>query len=219
MIFPGPVWKRRAILLGSAAVLALLRLPALAQDAAPVAEPVADEPPEVVVVTARRTELIGVAVTSSEGIILREELLQLPTLRAAQLLEAVPGLVVTIHSGEGKANQYLLRGVNLDHGTDLGDLCRRHAGQHAHARAWPRLHRSELLHPRVGLRHHVHEGALFRAGRRFRVGGRRAHGLCQRDTGSGLRHDRNVELPASVHGGNPRSLQRPSARRTRTRPL
>jgi len=31
----------------------------------------------------------------------------------------VPGLVVTVHRGEGKANQYLLRGFNLDHGTDL----------------------------------------------------------------------------------------------------
>ena len=117
--FPGPLWKSRTILLGSAAVFALLRLPAFAQETAPVAEPVVEESPEIVVITARRTELIGVAVTSSEGIILREELLQLPTLRPGQLLETVPGLVVTIHSGEGKANQYLLRGVNLDHGTDL----------------------------------------------------------------------------------------------------
>ena len=31
----------------------------------------------------------------------------------------VPGLIVTQHSGEGKANQYFLRGFNLDHGTDL----------------------------------------------------------------------------------------------------
>ena len=87
-----------------------------------MAEPVVEEPPEVVVITALRTELIGVAVTSGEGIIPREELLQLPTLRPGQLLETVPGLVVTIHSGEGKANQYLLRGVNLDHGTDLASF-------------------------------------------------------------------------------------------------
>ena len=46
-------------------------------------------------------------------------MLELPVYRAGQLLETVPGLVVTIHSGEGKANQYLLRGFNLDHGTDL----------------------------------------------------------------------------------------------------
>ena len=39
--------------------------------------------------------------------------------RPGEALEAVPGLIVTQHSGEGKANQYFLRGYNLDHGTDL----------------------------------------------------------------------------------------------------
>ena len=42
-----------------------------------------------------------------------------PQYRPGQLLETVPGLIVTLHSGEGKANQYLMRGYNLDHGTDL----------------------------------------------------------------------------------------------------
>jgi outer membrane receptor protein involved in Fe transport len=42
-----------------------------------------------------------------------------PASRVGELLEAVPGLIVTQHSGEGKANQYFLRGFNLDHGTDL----------------------------------------------------------------------------------------------------
>ena len=37
----------------------------------------------------------------------------------ARVLENVPGLIVTQHSGEGKANQYFLRAFNLDHGTDL----------------------------------------------------------------------------------------------------
>jgi len=76
-------------------------------------------PPEQVVVTAPRFELLGTATTSSQGVILKQELLELPAYRAGQLLETVPGLVVTIHSGEGKANQYLLRGFNLDHGTDI----------------------------------------------------------------------------------------------------
>jgi hypothetical protein len=57
--FRGPLWKSRTTLLGSAAVLALLRLPAFAQEAAPVAEPVVEESPEIVVITACRTELIG----------------------------------------------------------------------------------------------------------------------------------------------------------------
>jgi outer membrane receptor protein involved in Fe transport len=48
-----------------------------------------------------------------------EELNARPVLRPGEILEAVPGLIVTQHSGEGKANQYFLRGYNLDHGTDL----------------------------------------------------------------------------------------------------
>lgn len=48
-----------------------------------------------------------------------EQLNARPATRPGELLEAVPGLIVTQHSGEGKANQYFLRGYNLDHGTDL----------------------------------------------------------------------------------------------------
>ena len=48
-----------------------------------------------------------------------EEFNARPASRVGELLEAVPGLIVTQHSGEGKANQYFLRGFNLDHGTDL----------------------------------------------------------------------------------------------------
>jgi hypothetical protein len=56
---------------------------------------------------------------ASAGDISREEILDEPILRPAAILENVPGLIVTQHSGEGKANQYFLRGFNLDHGTDL----------------------------------------------------------------------------------------------------
>jgi outer membrane receptor protein involved in Fe transport len=48
-----------------------------------------------------------------------EELNSRPVTRPGELLEATPGLIVTQHSGEGKANQYFLRGYNLDHGTDM----------------------------------------------------------------------------------------------------
>jgi hypothetical protein len=45
-----------------------------------------------------------------------------------EVLEFVPGVIVTQHSGDGKANQYFLRGFNLDHGTDfatrLATACR-----------------------------------------------------------------------------------------------
>ena len=56
---------------------------------------------------------------ASETRISGEELNARPASRVGELLEAVPGLIVTQHSGEGKANQYFLRGFNLDHGTDL----------------------------------------------------------------------------------------------------
>jgi outer membrane receptor protein involved in Fe transport len=72
-----------------------------------------------VVVTAERRELIGNTSTASEGIVVNDELALTPAYRPGQLLETVPGLQVTSHSGEGKANQYLMRGYNLDHGTDL----------------------------------------------------------------------------------------------------
>ena len=48
-----------------------------------------------------------------------EELNARPVTRPGEVLEATPGLIVTQHSGDGKANQYFLRGYNLDHGTDL----------------------------------------------------------------------------------------------------
>ena len=63
--------------------------------------------------------LIGIAESASQGLISKERLDALPLYRTGELLETVPGVVVTQHSGEGKANQYFLRGFNLDHGTDL----------------------------------------------------------------------------------------------------
>lgn len=75
---------------------------------------------ETVEIIADRQNLVGSADTSSEGVVVKDELDLLPAFRPGQLFETVPGLTVTSHSGEGKANQYLLRGFNLDHGTDLG---------------------------------------------------------------------------------------------------
>ncbi len=72
-----------------------------------------------ITVTAERLRLIGIATSASEGVVVNEELALTPAYRPGQLLETVPGLDVTSHSGEGKANQYLMRGYNLDHGTDL----------------------------------------------------------------------------------------------------
>jgi len=75
-----------------------------------------------VVVTASRADLLGKAVTASQGVVTKLELDLRPSYRVGELLETVPGLVVTVHSGEGKANQYLLRGFNLDHGADIANF-------------------------------------------------------------------------------------------------
>jgi TonB dependent receptor/TonB-dependent Receptor Plug Domain len=56
---------------------------------------------------------------ASAGDISQAEMASQPLLRPAAILENIPGLIVTQHSGEGKANQYFLRAFNLDHGTDL----------------------------------------------------------------------------------------------------
>ncbi len=74
---------------------------------------------DAIVVVAERLQLLGSAATASEGVVADQELQLAPDYRPGQLLETVPGLIVTQHSGEGKANQFLLRGYNLDHGTDL----------------------------------------------------------------------------------------------------
>jgi outer membrane receptor protein involved in Fe transport len=75
-----------------------------------------------VVVTASRLDLLGRAMSASQGSVTRKEVELRPIFRIGQLYETVPGLVVTIHSGEGKANQYLMRGFNLDHGTDFASF-------------------------------------------------------------------------------------------------
>ena len=72
-----------------------------------------------VTITAERLALLGNAASASEGVVADHELQLTPAYRPGQLLETVPGLIVTLHSGEGKANQFLMRGYNLDHGTDL----------------------------------------------------------------------------------------------------
>ncbi|WP_340267606.1 TonB-dependent receptor [Sphingobium mellinum] len=72
-----------------------------------------------IVVFGRGEAKIGTAHAASEGSVAGSDLLVRPLLRVAELLEAVPGMVAAQHSGSGKANQYFLRGFNLDHGSDF----------------------------------------------------------------------------------------------------
>jgi outer membrane receptor protein involved in Fe transport len=73
---------------------------------------------EEVIVFGRNTELVGKALAATEGSIGGADLLIRPMFKTAELLESMPGMVAVQHSGSGKANQYFLRGFNLDHGTD-----------------------------------------------------------------------------------------------------
>lgn len=70
-------------------------------------------------VLGRVDDLTGIASTASQGHIGAADLRRRPLMREGELLESVPGLIVTQHSGDGKANQYFIRGFNLDHGTDF----------------------------------------------------------------------------------------------------
>ncbi|MBP6700917.1 MAG: TonB-dependent receptor [Halioglobus sp.] len=81
----------------------------------------ADSKPQLeeVNVTGRRVNLVGEAQSASQGLVSQQEIALRPILRTGDVLELVPGMVVTQHSGTGKANQYFLRGFNLDHGTDF----------------------------------------------------------------------------------------------------
>jgi outer membrane receptor protein involved in Fe transport len=63
--------------------------------------------------------VVGIAQSASQGAITARQLDARPVMRTAEVLETVPGVVISQHSGEGKANQYYLRGFNLDHGTDF----------------------------------------------------------------------------------------------------
>ena len=71
------------------------------------------------VVVGRSLDLVGETQAASDGYVGADQILGRPLLRAGEVLETVPGVVVTQHSGSGKANQYFLRGFNLDHGTDF----------------------------------------------------------------------------------------------------
>ncbi|SMF97446.1 Outer membrane receptor proteins, mostly Fe transport [Methylomagnum ishizawai] len=74
---------------------------------------------ETVEVEGRAADLLGVADSASQGQVGQPEFKYRPLSRVGELVEVVPGAVATQHSGSGKANQFFLRGFNLDHGTDF----------------------------------------------------------------------------------------------------
>jgi hypothetical protein len=70
-------------------------------------------------VQGREDDLIEIAESGTQGTVGATEIQDRPILRSGEVLETVPGLIITQHAGGGKANQYFLRGFNLDHGTDF----------------------------------------------------------------------------------------------------
>jgi outer membrane cobalamin receptor len=79
----------------------------------------AHESTPVVEIVAHYNNAISSSDAASQGVVQAQLLNTSALLRPAEVLEFIPGMVVTQHSGDGKANQYFLRGMNLDHGTDF----------------------------------------------------------------------------------------------------
>ncbi len=95
-----------------------------------------------VLVAGSRTSQLGVADSANEGTVTQKQLEMRTVYRPGEVLEAAPGLIVSQHSGEGKANQFYLRGFNLDHGTDLRttvDDMPVNQRSHAHGQGWTDL--------------------------------------------------------------------------------
>ncbi len=143
-----------------------------------------------VVVTGRRTfgnladvpeggSLIGIANSATQGVVTAHQIQVRPILRAGEVLETVPGLIISQHSGEGKANQYYLRGFNLDHGTDFATTV---AGvpvnmpTHAHGHGYSDVN---FLIPELVTAVQFNKGPVLGRGRRFLDRGRVAHPLRQ----------------------------------------
>src|SRR5688500_17180161 len=64
---------------------------------------------------------VGTSDSASQGTVTSKLIENRPVLRTGEVLEFIPGMIITQHSGDGKANQYFLRGFNLDHGTDFAN--------------------------------------------------------------------------------------------------
>lgn len=102
-----------ATILQAAACIFFLYSPASAENAE------AGPSVEQIVVFGRALKLIGEAEAGSQGVVGYSDFESRPLSRVGELVEVIPGVVATQHSGTGKANQYFLRGFNLDHGTDF----------------------------------------------------------------------------------------------------
>lgn len=137
---PVPAALIRAGQLGAAIACAFAAGGLHAQVTQPAAE--SSSTLDAVVVQGNYDTRIGTTDAASAGTINSTMIQSSPLLRPADVLELVPGLVVTQHSGAGKANQYFLRGFNLDHGTDFAtfvDGMPINSPSHAHGQGYSDL--------------------------------------------------------------------------------
>ena len=138
----------------------LLTSGALAQSVPPETEGHSLAP---VTVQGSRNSQLGIADSANSGVVTQKQLESRTVYRPGELLEVTPGLIVSQHSGEGKANQFYLRGFNLDHGTDLrtsvdGMLVNQRS--HAHGQGWTDLN---FLIPELTTRLEYRKGPYYAA--------------------------------------------------------
>ena len=104
---------------------------------------------------------LGNSDAASQGVVNAAQLQSHALLRPAEALEFIPGMVVTQHSGDGKANQYFLRGINLDHGSDFATSVNGvpiNLPTHAHGHGYSDLN---MLIPELVQNVHYQKGPYF----------------------------------------------------------
>ncbi len=124
-----------------------------------------------VVVTRHYDNAVGTSDAASQGAIEAGLLRSRPALRPGEILEFVPGVIVTQHTGDGKANQYFLRGFNLDHGTDFATSVNgmpTNLPTHAHGQGYSDLN---FLIPELVQRVEYRKGPYYAKGGDFSLAG------------------------------------------------
>jgi len=130
---------------------------------APPSSPTSSPPEnvEVIKIYGRGDSLIGIADSASQGMVGAEQLAGRTLSRPGEVLESVPGVIVTQHSGAGKANQFFVRGFNLDHGTDFAtsvDGVPVNLPSHGHGQGWTDLN---FVIPELVERVHFKKGVYY----------------------------------------------------------
>jgi outer membrane cobalamin receptor len=126
---------------------------------------------EEILVFGSNFNLRGTPVNASEGVVFEQQLQLRPISRTAELLEFVPGLIATQHSGEGKANQYFVRGFNLDHGTDFAirlDRMPINMASHGHGQGYADIN---FIIPELVSRMTYRKGPYYASGGDFATAG------------------------------------------------